>query len=321
MDNNNLIERYIYAVTKQLPESKRDDVSMELRSSIEDMLEAKAQGAEASAGQVRDLLNEMGNPAELAEKYQGRATRALIGQPHYDYYKQILPIAILIVASGIILGQTIDYFSNGLSGTSFALFLLKTFEDIFSGSLMMLAWVTLIFAILHRTGAKIQSQTDFLDHLPELPNAETCIPRAESIIGIVFSLIFLVIFLFVVPSPSSTFLNGLDPAVHASSRWMILGLGLVNLLREIVRLVEGQKSRLVLFAGIFSAVLSSVLAYLWLSQPGLISQAVIQHLKSLGLEESQQHFITWVPKIILGGIVFGSAIEIIRNTVGLIKRK
>jgi hypothetical protein len=36
-----MIDRYVYAVTKRLPEKQREDVSDELRGLIEDMLEAR----------------------------------------------------------------------------------------------------------------------------------------------------------------------------------------------------------------------------------------------------------------------------------------
>lgn len=39
---NNLIERYVYDVTRRLPEKDRDEVSSELKSNIYDMLPENA---------------------------------------------------------------------------------------------------------------------------------------------------------------------------------------------------------------------------------------------------------------------------------------
>lgn len=59
-----MIERYIYTTTKHLPEKTRKDVETELRSNIYDMLSENYDEAD-----VRKVLYELGNPAELANRY------------------------------------------------------------------------------------------------------------------------------------------------------------------------------------------------------------------------------------------------------------
>lgn len=39
-----LIDRYIYAVTKKLPQKQREDIEKELRTLIDDMLEERCAG-------------------------------------------------------------------------------------------------------------------------------------------------------------------------------------------------------------------------------------------------------------------------------------
>ena len=77
---NDLIERYIYAVTKQLPKKNREDVSMELRGLIDDMLSERC-AVEPTERDVRDVLTELGTPRELYAKYDEDADKCLIGQP------------------------------------------------------------------------------------------------------------------------------------------------------------------------------------------------------------------------------------------------
>ena len=45
MESKELIKRYIYAVTKHLPENKRQDVGLELQSLIDETLSERSQGA------------------------------------------------------------------------------------------------------------------------------------------------------------------------------------------------------------------------------------------------------------------------------------
>ena len=68
--NNDLIDRYIYAVTRRLPHKARADIDAELRGLIEDMLEEKTGGLPPSPSDIHAVLAKLGTPGELAEKYQ-----------------------------------------------------------------------------------------------------------------------------------------------------------------------------------------------------------------------------------------------------------
>ena len=67
--NNDLIERYIYAVTKRMPENTKNDVSDELRGLIDDMLCERCGDVIPGDKDVRIVLTELGTPQELYEKY------------------------------------------------------------------------------------------------------------------------------------------------------------------------------------------------------------------------------------------------------------
>lgn len=69
-----LIERYVYAVTKRLPQSQREDVGLELSGLIEEMAQDRP---------VEQILQEMGDPALLADSYRG-AERYLVGPNYFD---------------------------------------------------------------------------------------------------------------------------------------------------------------------------------------------------------------------------------------------
>jgi len=56
-----LIDIYIQEVTRRLPEKSRDDIALELRSTIEDMLPKGY-----TEQDVKDALTELGDPAALA---------------------------------------------------------------------------------------------------------------------------------------------------------------------------------------------------------------------------------------------------------------
>ena len=61
----NLIEVYVYEVTRRLPDKSRDDIALELTSTIEDMLPENF-----TENEVMDALSKLGDPAQLAASYR-----------------------------------------------------------------------------------------------------------------------------------------------------------------------------------------------------------------------------------------------------------
>ena len=73
-DEIELMERYIYQVTKRLPQSQRKEAAMELRELISDMAESES---------VEEALTKLGAPDKFAEQY-GDHARHLIGGEYYE---------------------------------------------------------------------------------------------------------------------------------------------------------------------------------------------------------------------------------------------
>ena len=67
-----LVDRYIYAVTQKLPQAQRRDIADELHGLIEDMRDERAETSKTSENDIEEVLLELGNPRELADKYRGR---------------------------------------------------------------------------------------------------------------------------------------------------------------------------------------------------------------------------------------------------------
>ena len=98
-----LIDIYIQEVTRRLPEKMRSDIALELRSTIEDMLPNHYNEED-----VKEVLNELGNPAVLASGYKDQPMH-LIGPRYFDVYvsllKMIVPIAGIIFVVQLISGK------------------------------------------------------------------------------------------------------------------------------------------------------------------------------------------------------------------------
>lgn len=63
---NDLIDRYVEAVVRTVPERNRADVAEELHASLDAEIAARVAGGEDPATAERDALTALGDPDELA---------------------------------------------------------------------------------------------------------------------------------------------------------------------------------------------------------------------------------------------------------------
>lgn len=145
----NLIEIYIQEVTRRLPEKNREDIALELKSTIEDMLPD-----EFSEADVKEALKKLGSPVALASGYLDRPMH-LIGPRYYDVYvtllKMILPIAAVIA----LISMTATYFFDYNGEYALLEVILhvvgKGIWLAIEVGIQVFFWLTIVFAILERT--------------------------------------------------------------------------------------------------------------------------------------------------------------------------
>ncbi|MFJ7954409.1 HAAS signaling domain-containing protein [Lysinibacillus sp. NPDC096418] len=145
-----LIEAYIYEVTKRLPEKMRNDIALELRSTIEDMLPENYSELE-----VKNVLSKLGSPAELAASYRD-TPRYLIGPQVYGAYintiKMVAPWAILITLLVHIVESIVLFTGEEALLTAIINTFSITLANIITVLLQVLFWITIAFVIMERTG-------------------------------------------------------------------------------------------------------------------------------------------------------------------------
>ena len=144
----NLIEAYIYEVTRRLPVKNREDIGLELRSTIEEILPENY-----TEEDVKNVLGELGNPAVLASGYNEHPMH-LIGPKYFDIYvsllKMIVPIAG-VIAFIIVIAQHLVSFDNGDTVLYVVLLILgKGIWSILHVFIQVFFWLTVTFAILER---------------------------------------------------------------------------------------------------------------------------------------------------------------------------
>lgn len=144
----NLIEVYIHEVTSRLPEKNREDIALELRSTIEDMLPDDYHEED-----VKAVLDKLGSPASLASGYRDQPMH-LIGPRYYDVYvsllKMVLPIAVMISLISIITEYFIGYPGEETVMNVTLNIIGYGIWTIISAGIHIFFWLTLVFAILER---------------------------------------------------------------------------------------------------------------------------------------------------------------------------
>lgn len=104
MESNELIESYLREVGRRLPGGQREDIIRELRSSIQDAIEARVgKGNVPAREDILAVLNQMGTPDVVAAEYKGRQRRRMDPGARKLFLYIILSFAIFGAAINVLL--------------------------------------------------------------------------------------------------------------------------------------------------------------------------------------------------------------------------
>lgn len=184
------IDRYIYAAVEDLPGEVREAAKKELHLNIQGMLPENP-----TEEQVRKILEKLGNPKSLGDKYRP-GKRYLIGPGLYKSYIFVLKPVVGVLALIPTLAALIDWAFKTPAAKGSGLLIWKVLSSILEGAMQGTVWVTLVFAILERSGV-FDGKSPFIkkkwtpDKLPGIPvNDKKPISRLETLFEMVFTVLF-----------------------------------------------------------------------------------------------------------------------------------
>jgi len=137
-----LIDRYMHAVAQALPESRREEITRELRANILDKLEAIAEekGREPNEEEVSAVLKNLGHPQKVAGSFL--TGQQLVSTELFPFYKQTLHYGLILVFILAMIQLGTHLLNSGdLSIANF-------FFEMIHKSLIMFAAVTGVFYLL-----------------------------------------------------------------------------------------------------------------------------------------------------------------------------
>ena len=326
MVKNDLIERYIYAVTKRLPQKVQKDISDELRTLIDDMLLERCGELVPEEKDIRVVLTELGTPAELASKYKSETQDCLIGQPYYNLYVYVLKIVTAFVIGGMLLAQIM---ATVISHTIWYIAIFRIIGGIFGGVLTGFAFVTLLFAFFYKRGIKVEGLSNGIDNLPPVPQKTNQISKADSIIGIIFSVIFTLVFLVCPQIICIAFVkNGVsvyEPLFNLEyirqTWYLILAFGILGIAKESVKLIDGSYTQRVMIVTIITNLIDGLLTFIWLLNGRIMNSAFFDGVEQLFGENTEMisRIFIHFNKLFLAIIIFALAINCIETVVKSVK--
>ncbi|WP_151735599.1 HAAS signaling domain-containing protein [Paenibacillus tengchongensis] len=293
-----MIDRYIYAVIQRLPEGQREDIRKELRGLIEDMLEERLESGQPSAGDVEQVLLQLGSPARMAAKYRGRE-RYLIGPAYFDSYLSTLKVVIAatLLAMTVVFAIEIVVDKEPVVD-QFAQYLVSLFTT--AGQAFF--WVTAGFALYEysvhsKEGSPAAAQPEWSPRdLPPVPSQRERIKLSEPVAGIFFTIIFTVVFLFGSELIGVYLRHGEDSPLQlvsfispgALDRFLpfIAILGALGVLKEIWKIIVRRRTAGLFAYHVIYSLLGLGFAAIMLQTPGFWNPDFLIQVQSTGLVTS-----------------------------------
>jgi hypothetical protein len=190
---SDLVNRYVQQVGRYLPAKDRNEVEAELRSQIQDQLEAQFEGAPSQADTVA-VLAALGDPRKIAASYGGK--QYLIGPELYPTMMQVLRRGLTIVPTIAIIFTVIDAMSSAQSYSVPSVFF-EAANSAVQSALTLSSVVVIIFAILQHSGVEMSDKNKSFNPL-ELPLLDDPhgVDRTESTFDVASGAFFALVLLY-----------------------------------------------------------------------------------------------------------------------------
>ncbi len=329
-----MIDRYVYAATERLPADTREDVSLELRANIEDMLPENP-----TESDIRAVLEKLGNPTNLADEYSQKK-RYLIGPSMYDSYFSVLKLVIGIVTIVVMCLTLLAWVFNPPVDGNFTQIPIKFFIDILvapiQGVLQGFLWVTLIFIALERSGVN-EGKIPFIkkkwspDDLPDIPvSKKRKISRIETGFSM-FCTIFFTALIYFQSQLIGLYIKGdngltLVAPLFVNERLqsyipVILLFAIIQLCIFMWKFISMKWTFPLAIANTFHNIALSVFVYIILSDNSLFNQELLSKISDFMKTSLAETTTIWLRSSLWVFVTIFIAISLLDSVMGFVKCK
>ncbi|PEA92522.1 hypothetical protein CON66_29285 [Bacillus cereus] len=312
----NLIDLYIQEVAKRLPEKNREDITLELRSTIDDMLPE-----DYNEKDVKSVLEKLGSPVSLANGYLDRPMH-LIGPRYFDVYttllKMIIPIAAVIALISMVAENFIGYSGDQAVLNVILQLIGKGIGGIFEVGLHVFFWLTVVFVILERTDKEkgIEPLTtslkkwtpDDLKNISYIPKKKA-ISKFEVFGGLMWTAVWATLYFYAnylvgVYNGTANGLKFVSPTFNQDvllQYWPIVVIMIVfEICISLYKLVQGQWTQRLAIGNAILQIAGTIVFIVIVVNPHVFNAGFITYLAN-AFTISSEEFKTW---LIGGGIFF-----------------
>ena len=146
---SSLVDRYVAATLRSLPERQRPDIDAELRALIADAIDDRREAGVDADTAERQVLTELGAPARLAASYSERPLH-LIGPEFFPDYVRVLTVLLsTLVPLWFVIFALATFADGSPAAVAFGGALYSALET----ALSIAFFTTLTFAIIERVSA------------------------------------------------------------------------------------------------------------------------------------------------------------------------
>ena len=283
-----LMQRYIYQVTRRLAKDQREETARELEELITDMAEQKG---------MEEALKELGDPAVFAQKYR-EEPGWVIGPEYAEDYRWLLKIVLAAVALSVVVSGVVQ----GALQRDGAGILTEAVSSAVTGALSAVGAVTVLFMILERRKIRVDFRKEFRMAegngaerrkwvpmlLPPVPDSRAEIKRSDEAVNLIFEALLAGLMIFApwlfgaYAFENGTFIRTIP--IFNLERWnIILPVLLISLAAgfsdDVVRLVCGCYCRTVLIVCLVSGAVQAVFAWILLKGLPFFNPSFVQELR------------------------------------------
>lgn len=318
-----LIEIYTQEVTRRLPEKMRTDIALELRSTIEDMLPDHY-----SEEDVKEVLNELGNPAVLASGYKDQPMH-LIGPRYFDLYVSLLKI-IVPIATVISLIAIITQYFIGYSGDEGILKIIFTIigggiGSVIEVGIQVFFWLTLTFAIMERldkgkdqqplTSSMEKWTADDLKNVTYIPKKKA-ISKFEIFRSLMWTAIWATFYFYAnqlvgVYEGDGIQLEFVMPALNQEvllSYWPIIVIIIgYEIAMALYKLLKEQWTKTMAICNTILQIIETVVFIIIITNSNLMNQAFVSYMTDL-FEITKEQFNIWTVGSVICFFIVSSVI-------------
>ncbi len=277
------VKRYIYAVTRRLPEDARDEVEAELQAHISDMLSENPSDEE-----IDQVLHELGHPRDIASNYDDRK-RYVIAPEFYADYQIALKIGLVAVGIFALFFSALDALLSIDQNTVWQAiwFVIEhVLNATFNAVVIGFAVVTIGFWVASSDKVRKMAKPWKLKDLMEVPKdyKTTSYKQSKAIVGLVFQVIattaMIVILLYylerfgiyqndILVAP----LFGMD-VISPYIMFLIAGPVIV-LISQVLLIIQKRYTISMLLIYTFGQVLSAIFTIIMIQSNGFITDLFI----------------------------------------------